>query len=341
MNIGADNSVAEQVSDKTAVRTNWLRWLTSLAPLWTLIVMFIFFSFASESFLTKSNINNLLVQISTNGILATGMTFVLLTAQIDLSVAAVMALAGMISTQMFVDHGIAEPLPTIAALGVGLLLGLINGFVSTRFRIQTFMVTLAMALIAEGITLWSSQGHTYFEIAPIADFLGSTWVGERGEGVRLMIFVSVVTLLIGHLVLRYTHFGRYVYMTGANPSAARLAGVNTRRVIIIAMTICGFTTALAGLTNTGRLGTALTNPENSFLIDAIAVVVLGGTSLMGGRGGIAQTVVGLLIYGTLRNGLDNIPTIDPLTKDFITGMVLMLALVINIVFGGRAERDRV
>jgi len=321
--------------------SHWGRRITTLAPIWTLVVMFIFFSLLSDSFLTRPNINNLLVQVSTNGILATGMTFVLLTAQIDLSVAAIMGLTGMISTQMFVDKGIAEPFPTLAGLSIGLGLGFMSGFLSVRFRIPTFMTTLAMALIAEGLTLWSSGGHTYFEIAPIADFLGSTWMGGRGEGVRLMIFVCAITMLIGHLVLQYTRFGRYIYMTGANPSAARLSGVNTDVVIIIAMTICGFTAALAGLANTGRLGTALTNPENSFLIDAIAVVVLGGTSLMGGRGGIAQTVVGLLIYGTLRNGLDNIPSINPLTKDFITGVVLTIALIINVVFGGRKERDRV
>jgi ribose transport system permease protein len=340
MNMGIERSVEQKSAARPAGVLARLRWMTSLAPLWTLLVMVLFFSLASDSFLTRSNINNLLVQISTNGILATGMTFVLLTGQIDLSIAALMALTGMISTQLFVDHGVGEPVPMLAALGIGLIFGFTNGVVSTRFRIPTFMVTLATALIAEGLTLWSSQGHTYFEIAPVADFLGSTWIGGRGEGVRLMIFISALTLLVGYLILRYTLFGRYIYMTGANPSAARLAGVNTNWIIIVAMTISGFTTALAGLANTGRLGTALNNPENSFLIDAIAVVVLGGTSLLGGRGGIAQTVIGLLIYGTLRNGLDNIPTIDPLTKDFITGVVLMVALITNVVFAGRGERDR-
>jgi ribose transport system permease protein len=334
------NQLIQQNPGTTSTRDR-LRWITSIAPLWTLIAMVIFFSLTSNSFLTRANINNLLVQISTNGILATGMTFVLLTGQIDLSVASVMALSGMISTQLFVDGGIGEPIPTFAGLGIGLLLGLLNGFLSMRFRIQTFMITLAMALIAQGLTLWSSQGHTYFEIAPIADFLGSTWIGGRGEGVRLMIFLSATTLLIGHFILRYTLFGRHIYMTGANPAAARMAGVNTHRVIIIVMTFCGFTAALGGLANTGRLGTALTIPENSFLIDAIAVVVLGGTSLMGGRGGIAQTVVGLLIYGTLRNGLDNIPTIDPLTKDFITGVVLVIALITNVVFAGRTSQNQI
>lgn len=341
MSTQTGSSPRENMLFKGLQSNNWLRQLTTLAPLWTLIVLFVIFSLVSDSFLTRPNMNNLLVQIATNGILATGMTFVLLTAQIDLSIAAMMALTGMISTQLFVDKGLAEPYPTLAGLSIGLGLGFVNGAVSTRFRIPTFMVTLAMALVAEGLTLWRSGGHSYFEIAPVADYLGSTWIGERAEGIRLMVFVSITTLLIGHFILQYTRFGRYVYMTGANPSAARLSGVNTDMVIIIAMTICGFTAALAGLVNTGRLGIALTNPENSFLIDAIAVVVLGGTSLMGGRGGIIQTMLGLLIYGTLRNGLDNIPTINPLAKDFITGVVLMFALITNVVFAGRADRDRI
>lgn len=316
----------------------WIRRLASLAPLWTLLLMAGFFSLATESFLTRANLNNLLVQISANGILAAGMTFVLLTGQIDLSVAALMGLAGMISTQLFVDFGLAEPIPTIAGLGIGLSLGFISGLISTQVRIQSFMITLAMGLVAAGLTLWSSGGHTYFDIAPVADFLGSSWVGDTG--IRLIVVASAVTLLIAHVTLRYTLFGRFVYMTGANAEAARLAGVNTKVVITAALTICGFTAALAGMANTGRLGTALTNPEESFLIDAIAVVVLGGTSLNGGRGGIPQTVIGLLIYGTLRNGLDNMSVINPLMKEFITGFVLMAALVINVVFGGRDRSER-
>jgi ribose transport system permease protein len=316
------------------------RGLAALAPILTLVVLFVLFSVASDSFLTRPNMNNLLVQISTIGILAAGLTFVLLTAQIDLSVAALMAIGGMIATQLFVDLGLPEPIPTLAALGIGTAMGFMSGLLSVYFRIPTFMTTLAMSLVAEGLTLWSSQGQSYYAVPPFADFLGSYWIGGNGTGVRLVIFIAAFVLLISHLVLRYTIFGRQVYMTGANPSAARLSGVNTGGIIILSLTICGFTAGLGGLTNIGRLGTALTAPEMSFLIDAIAVVVLGGTSLMGGRGGIPQTIVGLLIYGTLRNGLDNIPAIDPLTKDLITGLVLLVALVINVVFAGRPVRDK-
>jgi ribose transport system permease protein len=324
--------------ERTPAKDAIIRQLAGIAPLWTFVLMFGFFSLATDSFLTRPNLNNLLVQISTNGILATGMTFVLLTGQIDLSIAALMALTGMISTQLFVDLGLGEPFPTLAGLGLGLALGFISGVVSTQARIQSFMVTLAMGLVAAGLTLWSSGGHTYFEMAPVADFLGSARI--VGTDIRVMVLLSAASLLIAHVTLSHTVFGRHVYMTGANPEAARLAGVNTGFVITIALTICGFTAALAGIANTGRLGTALTNPEDSFLIDAIAVVVLGGTSLTGGRGGIPQTVVGLLIYGTLRNGLDNMPVVNPLMKEFITGVVLMAALVINVMFAGRRNRER-
>ena len=141
-------------------------------------------------------------------------------------------------------------------------------------------------------------------------------------------------------MLRYTRFGRYVYMTGASKSAARLAGVNTNVILTAVLTICGFTAGLAGIVSMGRLGSAQPDAIPSFLIDTIGAVVLGGTALTGGRGGMLQTMIGLLLYGTLRNGLDNISSIDVYLKDFITGVVLLAALVVNVVFSGRAPRDK-
>jgi ribose transport system permease protein len=158
---------------------------------------------------------------------------------------------------------------------------------------------------------------------------------------RVIIIVAALSLLIGYLVLRYTRFGRYVYMTGASKPAARLVGVNTDRILIYVLTFCGFMAGLAGIVSMGRLGSAYPDVIPSYLIDTIATVVLGGTALTGGKGGIPQTVIGLLLYGTLRNGLDNIREIDPLLKDFIVGVVLLGALVVNLVFSGRAPRDKV
>jgi ribose transport system permease protein len=317
----------------------WLRRFTALAPVWTLLALGLFFSLASPSFLRPINLNNILAQISVLAIFGTGMTFVLLTGEIDLSIAAVAALAGMVAAQLYVNVELEEPLPTIVALGTATLLGLISGLVSTRFRIPTFMSTLAMWLIAGGLTTFVSKARTLTDIPDIAHFLGSGRIGGP-DGFRVIILVAALTLVIGHVILRYTRFGRYVYMTGANKSAARLVGVNTNNIVTLVITLCGFTAGLAGIVSMGRLGSAQPQEVPSYLIDTIGAVVLGGTALTGGRGSIPQTLIGLLLYGTLRNGLDNIPTIDVFLKDAITGFVLLAALVVNVVFSGRASRDR-
>ncbi len=329
--------ISRQQQEKSS--TVWIRRMRALAPVWTLIALMIFFSLVSTSFLHPNNLNNILVQVSTLAILGTGMTFVLLTGQIDLSIAALVTLTGIISAHMFANLRIPEPWPTLAAIGTVTLLGIISGVVSTRFRIPAFMTTLAVSLIAGGLATWISQGRTYFTISPIAQFLGSGRVAGP-DTFRVLPIVAALCLLAGFLVLRYTRFGRYVYMTGANPSAARLAGVNTNLILAATLAISGFMAGLAGMVNMGRLGSAQPQLIDSFLIDTIGAVVLGGTSLAGGRGGMGRTLIGLLIYGTLRNGLDNIPQIDPFMKQFITGIVLLGALVVNVVFSGNSERDR-
>nr|PZN58603.1 MAG: ABC transporter permease [Chloroflexota bacterium] len=319
----------------------WLHRLTVLAPLWTLIALGVFFSITSETFLRPVNLNNILSQIATLAIFGTGMTFVLLTGEIDLSIAAVAALSGMIAAHLHANLNMPDPIPLLAGLGVATVLGLISGVASTRFRIPTFMTTLAMSLIAGGLNTYVSKGRVISRLPESARFLGSGRVELPLIGeVRVLIIVAAITLLIGYLILRYTRFGRYVYMTGASKPAARLAGVNTNLILVAVLTIMGFTAGLAGIVSMGRLGSAQPDEIPSFLIDTIGAVVLGGTALTGGRGGIPQTLIGLLIYGTLRNGLDNISSIDVYLKDFITGVVLMAALVVNVILAGRAPRDR-
>lgn len=342
MSTQIENPQLDSASSRIRPQTTssiWLRRFTALAPLWTLIAMGVFFSLASPSFLRPINLNNILAQISTLAVFGTGMTFVLLTGQIDLSIATVAALAGMIAAHLYANLEIQEPVPLIAALSVATLMGLVSGIASTRFRIPTFMSTLAVSLIAGGLNTFISKGRTLTEVPEIPVFLGSGRIGGEG-GFRVIIIVAALSLLIGHVVLRYTRFGRYVYMTGANISAARLVGVNTNLIITVTLTICGFMAGLAGIVSIGRLGSAQPVPIPSYLIDTIGAVVLGGTALTGGRGGIPQTIIGLLIYGTLRNGLDNIPSIDVYLKEFITGIVLLAALVVNIVFSGKQERDK-
>jgi ribose transport system permease protein len=326
----------------------WLRRFTALAPVWTLLVLGLFFSLASPTFARPINLNNILAQISTLAIFGTGMTFVLLTGQIDLSIAAVAGLAGMVGAYLYGNLDYQEPIPMLAGLAVATVLGFVGGISSTRFRIPTFMSTLAISLIAGGLNTYVSKGRTLSDIPDFATFLGSGRIPiMAGETtvfeIRVIIIIAALSLLIGHLILRYTRFGRYVYMTGASmptATAARLVGVNTDMVIVVTLTISGFMAGLAGIVSMGRLGSAQPVEVPSYLIDTIGAVVLGGTSLTGGRGGIPQTVIGLLIYGTLRNGLDNIPQIDPYLKDFIRGLVLLAALVVNLVFSGKRARDK-
>jgi ribose transport system permease protein len=342
MSIQTDTPQLDGASVRVLAPTSsqvWLRRITVLAPLWTLLALGLFFGLSSTTFLRQQNLNNILVQISTLAIFGTGMTFVLLTGEIDLSIAAVAGLAGMIAAQLHMNLELAEPIPTIAALGAATLLGLVSGIVSTRFRIPTFMTTLAMSLIAGGLNTFVSKGRTLTDIPPVARFLGTGRIGGQA-GFQVIILVAAVTLLAGFVVLRYTRFGRYVYMTGANRSAARLVGVNTNRMLTLTLTICAFTAGLAGLVSMGRLGSAQPQGVDDFLINTIGAVVLGGTALTGGRGGILQTIIGLLIYGTLRNGLDNMPWIDIYLKEFITGLVLLSALVVNLMFSGKQGRDK-
>jgi len=325
-------------------RELWMRRLKVLAPVWTLLVMWVFFSLTSASFATWVNFNNIMSQVATAGILAVGMTFVLLTGEIDLSIAAVMGLSAYVAATLYFNFQLPEPIPLIAGLLVGTLCGAASGIISTIIRVPTFMATLAMSLIAEGLLLWISQGRQLFteSLSPVVLWIGSARIGTAPGGIRqgVLILLTSLCLLIGFLVLRYTRYGRYVYMTGANSAAARLAGVNTKLMVFSVLTISGFMAALAGIAAVGRLGTAIPSPQPNYLIQAIAVVVLGGTSLTGGRGGMWQTAVGLLIYGSLSNGLDNVANINTFQKTFITGLVLLIALVVNIVFAGRAPRDK-
>ena len=317
------------MKDKT--RQRLLAKARELAPVWTLLALVFFFSIYSDSFFTLENFDNILNQISLLAIMGTGITFVLLTAKIDLSVSYMATLAGVVAAFATAGH-LPQPWPIVVALLVASALGWVSGVGTAYLGIPSFMTTLAMSLIASGLSLYLTRGRILFDLPPLSKTLGS----GRVFGVKWLVIVAALTLLVGHLVLRYTRFGRYVYMTGANAKAAELAGVNTRGVITRVMIISAFTAGLAGVVGIGRLGSATPTAFDGMLIDAIGAVVLGGTSLFGGVGGIPQTIVGLLILGVLRNGLDQI-SVDIYAKTLITGVILFAALVFNILFAGKQE----
>jgi ribose transport system permease protein len=307
-----------------------------LAPLLTLICMFIFFSLVTDVFLTTQNLQNIVTQIAPIAVAATGVTFVLLCAEIDLSIASVATFTGVLAAWFWVGDVVALGNWGIpAAILIAAAIGLLNGYMVAYVGIPSFMMTLAMLTIARGLSVFVSAGKPIFEVPPVLKQLGS--VSSQVFGIPVIGLFAVVVLILGEFVLSYTKFGRYVYMTGANREAAEMSGVNTRQVIMMSLVISAVTAGLTGLLFVGRLSSANPSSGEDILISTIAAVVLGGTSLFGGEGGMRNTILGLLIFGILSNGLNLLPNIPITFKQALQGIVLLAALLLN-VFALRIER---
>lgn len=293
-------------------------------PLAGLVVVCILMGFASESFFSVSNLLNVLRQVSIVGILAVGMTFVILTGGIDLSVGAVMALSGTIAAGLMVNMGLPGGVGLLAGLGIGLGLGLFNGVLVAWGRMPAIIVTLATMGIARGLGLIYSGGY------PISGL--PSWVSWFGIGrvgiVPVPVILMVVIYAIAWLLLQRTPFGRHVYAVGGNELAAKLSGVKTQWVKLGVFAISGVTSALAALVLTGRLMSGQPNAGVGFELDAIAAVVLGGTAISGGRGLILGTLIGAILLGILNNGL-NLMGINPYLQDVIKGFIILLAIYIG------------
>ena len=312
----------------------WLRGqMRNVAPFATLLCLVFFFSFASPSFATSDNLANILTQISVTGIMAVGLTFVILCGEIDLSVAAVanatgIAVAYFTSQEAYVS--IANiPLPgpiaiILALIGAGIL-GFVNALGLTVIGIPSFIMTLAMMQIAAGVSAMLVRGQIAYAVP---DFVSTVGAGNF-HGLPWIVVLLAVFLLVGHIVLTYTRFGRYVYMVGGNREAAEYSGVNTKMILGAVLVISALCSGVAGMAGVAHFGSAQQNEFDTYLLDSIAAVVVGGTSLFGGRGSIGNTIVGLCVLGVLNNGLDHVQ-IDSFLKILIRGLILLAALVINV-----------
>ena len=307
--------------------------LRNIAPVFTLAVLIAFFSFASSSFFTVANAMNIASQVSITGIIAVGLTFVILTAEIDLSVAAVANAIGITVAYFTLqpDYVNIANLPLNGLLAVALTLlsafafGALTAFGVTWIGIPSFIMTLAIMQIANGVAALLVRGQIAYNFPGIVTYLGSGSI----FGIRWTIIVCLIFLAVAHFVLTYTRFGRYVYMVGGNREAAEYSGVNVRMIIAAVMIISAMCSGIAGMLGVAYFGSAQQNQFDTFLLDAIAAVVVGGTSLFGGRGGIGNTIVGLLVLGVLNNGLDHIQ-IDSFLKILIRGLILLIALIVNV-----------
>jgi len=320
-----DANIAAAGKDRgRAAALEWLLHSPLALPLVGLIVVSVLMGFASDNFFTVNNILNVLRQVSVVGILAVGMTFVILTGGIDLSVGAVMALAGTIAAGLMVNMGLPGGVGLAAALLVGLGLGLVNGALVAWGKMPAIIVTLAMMGIARGLGLIYSGGY------PISGL--PSWVAWFGIGrigiVPVPVIIMLVVYALAWVLLQRTPFGRHVYAIGGNETAARLSGVRTGRIKLAVFAISGLTASLAAIVLTGRLMSGQPNAGVGFELDAIAAVVLGGTAIAGGRGLILGTLIGAILLGVLNNGL-NLMGINPYMQDVIKGLIILLAIYIG------------
>ncbi len=319
---------------RRAAASGWLQaQLRNIAPFATLIVLVALFSALSPSFTTFDNFTNILSQISVTGIIAVGLTFVILCAEIDLSVASVANAVGIVIAYFTLQdpsvniHNV--PLPGAAAIVLGLVVSVLFGCATaigmTVIGIPSFIMTLAMLQIGAGICAMLVRGQIAYNVPSLIHTLGAGSIGP----VPWIVIIAALVLLIGHIVLTYTRFGRYIYMTGGNREAAEYSGINTKAIIASVMVIAAVCSGLAGMLGVARFGSAQQDEFGDFLLDSISAVVVGGTSLFGGQGGIGNTIVGLFVLGVLNNGLDHI-RIDSFLKILIRGLILLLALIVNV-----------
>jgi ribose transport system permease protein len=345
--------------------------LADFAPLLTLAAVTLVFALLADDFFSLGTITLVLKRGAVLSIVATGLTFVLLCAEIDLSVGTVALLSacicGVLWEQPFaagpkgLGEGSALDVCVVVAIPfvIALLLGLLSGWLTVSSGLPSFIITLAMMNIAVGLAKFLTLSQKY-NVPPLLKRMGNAAlfrIQTRDWGtldVPQSAVLAAVVMVIAHLVLQHTRFGRFVYMTGGNRQAARLAGVRTEQIVVACLVICAWCAACGGLVNAGRLEGVSLDQNADLLLDAVACVVLGGTSLFGGEGGIGRTLVGVLTFTVLRVGLDAVNperlikfsrlipagwkqawlqqswvTQFDLLRPFLLGIVLLLALVIH------------
>jgi ribose transport system permease protein len=310
--------------------------LAKLQPLIALFVLCLIIGLLSDKFFTVSNFWNVLRQISVNICLSVGMTLVVLMAGIDLSVGSVLALCGAITAGLF-KMGIEVPSQnlyvgftllgaSLAGILTGALLGFFNGFVITRFKVPSFVATLAMLTVARGLTMLWTKGFPISGLGEQFAYMGTGWF----LGVPVPVWISAIVVALAVFLSDKTKLGRYIYAIGGNENASLLSGININKVKIIVYTIAGALAAVGGLMVTSRLDSAQPNAGTGYELDSIAAVVIGGTSLSGGKGSIWGTVLGAIIIGVLNNGLVLL-NVSPFWQQVVKGFVILLAVIIDKV----------
>jgi ribose/xylose/arabinose/galactoside ABC-type transport system permease subunit len=304
-----------------------LSWLASqgrqVGTLLGLLLLGLLLSVLTPHFLTVSNLMNVLEQTAINAVIAVGMTFVIISGGIDLSVGSIVAFSGVLLARAL-QAPWPDPLAIPVGIAAGALAGLVNGLLVTRGRLPSFIATLGMMSVARGAALVVTEGR------PISGFGAGFRALATGRvlGVPAPVLAAAGLYAIAHLLLAHTRFGRYVYAIGGNEEATRLSGVAVRFHKTMVYVLCGTTSALAAVLLTARLNSAQPIAGIMYELDAIAATVIGGTSLLGGSGTLGGTLVGALIMGVLRNGL-NLLDISSFVQQIVIGLVIIVAVLVD------------
>ena len=313
-------------NQKFSIGVTTLKKLKKRPEMFTLaafIVLCIFMTIISDNFFSMSNINNILRQISVNAIISIGLTMVILTGGIDLSVGPVMALSSTIMAGAMIN-GIPPFWAVVLGMLTGTAFGFLNGFLISYVKQPAFIVTLAMMEIARGIALLYTKGY------PLSGLPQSFGAIGKGKllGIQTPVLIMLVMYAFAYLLLNKFIFGRYVYAIGGNEEATRLSGIRVKKNKLLVYMISGFTAATASLILTSRLMSGQPNSGVGFELDAIAAVVLGGTDMAGGRGHILGTLLGALMLGVLNNGL-NLMGVSPYMQRVVKGVIILGAIYIS------------
>jgi ribose/xylose/arabinose/galactoside ABC-type transport system permease subunit len=332
--------VTSQAAAKAAPparKIDWSAYVSQLGALGVLVVICVIFAVIEPAFVSTRNLFNVLRQVSIYGLLAVGMTFVILTRGIDLSVGSLLALSGLVAAAVYKGGtglltagtaGQAEGYGLWAAIGaavgVGLLGGLLQGLAITQLKVPPFIVTLGGLTAFRGAALLFSGGQPISTFTDEYKFWGQGMIGP--VPVPVIIFLSFAALAF--IVLRYTRYGRHVYAVGGNPEAARLSGLNVNAITLSVYVITGFFAGLSGFLLSSRLNSAEQVAGVGYELTVIAGVVIGGTSLFGGEGGIFGTVIGILLIGVLSNGL-TLMNVSPYWQQIVVGLIIVFAVYLD------------
>ena len=305
---------------------NTMKYMSELTTVIALIILMAVITIINSNFLTANNLLNLLLQVTSNALIAFGMTFVILTGGIDLSVGSILALSSALTAGLL-GSGMPVTLAILISLILGCILGMMNGLLISYGKLAPFIVTLATMTIFRGATLVYTNGN------PITKGLSDTFLFQfLGQGyivgIPFPVIIMFIVFIVLYVLLHKTAFGKSVYAIGGNEKAAYISGVKLNKVKIIIYSISGIMASISGLIITSRLISAQPTAGASYEMDAIAAVVLGGTSLSGGKGRILGTLIGALIIGVLNNGL-NIIGVSAFWQQVVKGVVILIAVLID------------